>query len=281
MVHCENGPICELLRSRAIAQGQRAPIYHAATRPPRQEAEAVSRIIDIAVLAESPVYVVHVSCASALSRIQAARSHGDAVYGETCPQYLFLDRVALTGIHSERLVCAPPLRTQRDRDALWDGLTRGHIDVVATDHCPFSAADKAGHADFTTIPGGLPSIEARLGLVYDSLARYGMSLRRWSQVCSANPADIFGLSLKGRIAEGFDADLVVFDPEHVLSLEAGETLHENVDWSPYAGMQIRGWARDVISRGDIIVRRGKFVGQVGRGKFVPRARLKQIREPAC
>ncbi len=271
IVHCENGPICEALRARALARGERTPIYHAATRPPRQEAEAVSRIIDIAALAESPVYIVHVSCEAALSRIQAARARGDRVYCETCPQYLFLDRAALAGPDGERLICAPPLRAERDRDALWDGLTRGPIDVLATDHCPFLAAEKAGHPDFTTVPGGLPSIEVRLGLLHDALAYHGMSLERWSQVCSTNPADIFGLGRKGRVAVGLDADLVVFDPKQLLSIEAGETLHENVDWTPYAGMRVRGWARDVISGGEVIVRSGEFVGRMGHGAFVPRS----------
>jgi dihydropyrimidinase len=277
LVHCENGPICALLRSRALARGETSPICHAATRPPRQEAEAVSRIIDIAALAGSPVYIVHVSCEAALARIQTARAHGDAVLSETCPQYLFLDQSALSGTNGERLICAPPLRTWSDREALWDGLTKGDIDVLATDHCPFVAAEKAGHPDFTTVPGGLPSIEARLALSHSARARRGlnkrsgMSLERWSQVCSTNAADIFGLSGKGRVAVGFDADIVVFDPEQEVVLEAGKTLHENVDWTPYAGTRLRGWTRDVVSRGRIIVREGEFVGRVGEGGFVSRA----------
>jgi dihydropyrimidinase len=286
IVHCENGPICELLRSRAVAQGRTLPIHHAATRPPRQEAEAVSRIIDIATLAGSPVYVVHVSCEEALSRIQAARSRGDAVYCETCPQYLFLDQSALGGADGERLICAPPLRTQTDQDALWEGLTAGHIDVVAADHCPFLAAEKAGHTSFATVPGGLPSVEARLALLHNattkgSLAGDSNGLRRWSEVCCTNPGTIFGLRRKGRIAVGCDADVVVFDPGLELRIAAGETLHENVDWTPYAGMRVSGWTRDVFSRGEMIVRRGAFVGQVGHGQFVARARHADRREATC
>jgi dihydropyrimidinase len=277
IVHCENGPLCEHLRSQALSRGETSPIYHAATRPPRQEAEAVSRIIDIAALAGSPVYVVHVSCEAALARIRAARGGGDAVYAETCPQYLFLDRSALGGPHGERLICAPPLRDRGDRDALWEGLMASQLDVLATDHCPFLAAEKAGHPDFTTVPGGLPSIEVRLGLMHHALvetspAHNGISLERWSDVCSTNAADIFGFSRKGRIAVGLDADLVVFDPAQEITIEAGETLHEKVDWSPYAGMQLQGWTRDVVSRGEIIVREGDFVGRTGRGRFVPRGR---------
>jgi dihydropyrimidinase len=254
-------------------------MFHAATRPPRQEAEAVSRIIDIAALAESPVYVVHVSCRSALERIQCARSRGDEVFSETCPQYLLLDRSALGGVHGERLICAPPLRSRQDRDALWDALSQGSVDVLATDHCPFWAADKAGHPDFTTVPGGLPSIEARLGLSHLALAENGMSVERWSHVCATNAADIFGLYTKGRIAVGLDADVVVFDPQQAVVLEAGATLHERVDWTPYAGTRVRGWTRDVLSRGRIIVRDGEYVGQVGQGSFVPRVLTRRPQPP--
>jgi dihydropyrimidinase len=279
-VHCENGPICELLRSRAVAQGETSPLSHAATRPPRQEAEAVSRAIDVAALAGSPVYIAHVSCRSALTRIRAARSRGEAVYGETCPQYLLLDQAVLAEPGGERMICAPPLRVQTDREALWEGLMAGLIDVLATDHCPFTAAEKAGHADFTTIPGGLPSVEARIGLAHDIARRSGTSLDRWAQICSASPARIFGLRQKGQIAIGLDADLIVFDPEMELRIEAGKTLHEKVDWTPYAGMQIRGWTRDVVSRGAVIVRQGEFTGRLGHGRFVRRAVSVNGGEPA-
>ncbi|MEE8391281.1 MAG: amidohydrolase family protein, partial [Anaerolineae bacterium] len=140
IVHCENGPLCDELRAQAVAQGNVSPIYHALTRPPRQEAEAVSRVIDIAALAESPVYIVHVSCEESMLRIQAARARGEEVYGETCPQYLLLDGLALNRPGGERLICAPPLRTEKDNEAMWGGLAFEDLDVLATDHCPFTRA---------------------------------------------------------------------------------------------------------------------------------------------
>ena len=271
IVHCENGPLCEALRAQAVADGQVTPIYHAMTRPPRQEAEAVSRAIDVAALAGSPIYVVHVSCLEALERVEAARARGEPVTAETCPHYLLLDVEALTHPHGERLICAPPLRTAADREALWSSLLAGGLDALATDHCPFTAAEKAGHADFTTVPGGLPSIEARLSLAYHFGRRQGMSLEEWVAICSTNPARIFGLERKGAVAPGFDADLVVFDPQRQVILQAGETLHEQADWSPYAGLELDGWPRDVLSRGRVVVRDGEFVGQPGWGQFVRRA----------
>jgi dihydropyrimidinase len=146
------------------------------------------------------------------------------------------------------------------------------LDVLATDHCPFTGTEKSGHADFTTIPGGLPSIEARLSLAHHFGCRHGMTLERWIEICCANPARIFGLRRKGRIAPGFDADLVIFDPERWVTIQAGKTLHERVDWSPYEGLRVQGWPRDVLSRGRVIVRNGEFVGQVGWGHFIRRER---------
>ena len=273
IVHCENGPICEILRAQAVAQGNTTPIYHALTRPPRQEAEAVSRAIDVAALAGSPLYVVHVSCAEAAARIAAARARGEPVYGETCPQYLALTADALDGPHGERFVCAPPLRSEADQSVLWHALARGDLGTLATDHCPFTADEKAGHVDFTTIPGGLPSIEARLSLAYTLGVRAGrLTPERWVEVCCTNPARIFGLRRKGQIAPGFDADLVIFDPERRVTIQAGKTLHEQVDWSPYEGMAVQGWPRHVLSRGRVVVRDGEFTGEPGWGRFVSRGR---------
>ncbi|MBN1178502.1 MAG: dihydropyrimidinase [Anaerolineae bacterium] len=270
IVHCENGPLCDALRADALSHGETSPIHHAFTRPPRQEAEAVGRAIDVAALAGAPLYVVHISCAEALARVQDARAGGEDVYGETCPQYLFLNAQLLDQPGGERLICAPPLREPEDNEALWEGLSGGDVDVLSTDHCPFTAAEKAGHAAFTTIPGGVPSIEARLSLAHTFGQPRGMSLPRWVEVCCSNPARIFGLERKGRVIPGFDADLVVFDPERWVRIEAGQTLHERVDWSPYEGLHVQGWPRDVFSRGRAVVRDGAFVGQAGWGQFVAR-----------
>ncbi len=272
IMHCENGPVCEILRAQAVAQGDISTIHHAITRPPRQEAEAVSHAIDFAALVESPLYVVHVSCEESMLRIQAARVRGENIYGETCPQYLLLNVMALDAPGGERLICAPPLRTEEDNEALWGGLAFEDLDVLATDHCPFTVAEKSGHANFTAIPGGLPSIEARLSLAYHFGRRHWMTLERWVEVCCTNPARIFGLHRKGHIAPGFDADLVIFDPERWVMIQAGKTLHERVDWSPYEGLYVQGWPRDVLSRGRVIVRDGEFVGESGWGQFVHRER---------
>jgi dihydropyrimidinase len=272
IVHSENGPLCDQLRAEAQAAGHTSPRYHALTRPVRQEAEAVNRVIDIAALALSSLYVVHVSCAPAVARVTSARMQGEPVYGETCPHYLALTAEALDGPHGERLICSPPLRSHGDQSALWAALAGGGLDVLATDHCPFTSDEKAGHADFTTIPGGLPSIEARLSLAYTQGVRTGLlPLERWVEVCCTAPARIFGLARKGHIVPGFDADLVVFDPQAQVTLSV-DGLHEQVDWTPYEGIKLEGWPRHVLSRGRVIVRDGDFVGQPGWGRFTFRER---------
>lgn len=272
IVHSENGPLCEHLRAQAVAAGRTAPRYHALTRPPRQEAEAVSRVIDLAALAESRVYIVHVSCAEAAARLATARMQGAPVFGETCPQYLVLTADALDGPGGERFICAPPLRRHADQAALWAALSGGVLDTLATDHCPFTATEKAGHASFTTIPGGLPSIEARLSLAYTRGVRAGhLTPERWVEVCCTAPARLFGLPRKGRLAPGCDADLVVFDPQAEVTLSP-DALHEDVSWTPYDGIKLWGWPRHVLSRGKVVARDGAFVGQPGWGRFIPHSR---------
>ncbi len=272
IVHSENGPLCEKLRAEAVAADNTAPLYHARTRPPRQEAEATNRVMDIAALAGSEVYIVHVSCAEVAARIAAARARGERVYGETCPHYLALTADKLASEHGERFICAPPLRAAADHAALWGRLARYELDTLATDHCPFTASDKAGHDNFTTIPGGIPSIEIRLSLAHTLGVRAGhISLERWVEICSTAAARLFGFKNKGHLAPGFDADVVIFDPHKRMTVTAN-VLHENVDWTPYEGLELTGLPRHVLSRGRVVVQDGDFIGEEGWGRFVPRER---------
>jgi dihydropyrimidinase len=237
------------------------------------EGEAAGRVIDLATLVGTPLYVFHVSCSQVVARIAAARRQNLPVYGETCPQYLFLTDALYDrpGVEGALPVCSPPLRSESDQSDLWEALAHNQLQVVSTDHCPFTRTDKAeGLGDFSAIPGGVPSIEARFPLIYASGVKTGrFSASRWVDMCCTTPARLFGLTQKGVIAPGYDADLVIFDPEAQVTLSTA-TLHENVDWTPYDGLSVTGWPAVTISRGEIIAENGSFLGKAGRGQFLAR-----------
>jgi dihydropyrimidinase len=275
LVHAENGGVIDVLVKRALARGDTAPRFHALTRPPSTEAEATGRAIALAEIAGAPLYVVHLSSAAALAHVTAARDRGLPVHAETCPQYLFLSLADYDrpGFDGAMYVMSPPLREAADQEALWRGLAAGDLQVVATDHCPFTLADKArGMGDFSRIPNGAAGVETRMMLLWDGGVRAGrLDATRFVELTSTGPARIFGLwPRKGTIAVGSDADLVVWDPERETRLSV-ETLHMRVDYSPYEGRLVRGRPVVVMSRGEVIVDRGEWRGRPGRGQFLKRA----------
>ena len=277
-VHCENGGAIEALRRRAVAAGRTSVVEHRATRPAVLEAEAVHRVGRLADVAGAPVYVVHLSSAPGLAEVRAARERGVAMQAETCPQYLHLDAGVLEGPDGEDFVCTPPLRDPWHREELWEGLARGWVQTVATDHCPFWTADRRrgtagrpeGYADFTEVPGGLPGVETRLTLVWQGVRAGRITVADWVRLCAETPARTFGLfPRKGCLRPGADADVVVWDPDRPQPLDAG-ALHMRVDHSPYAGRVVRGWPSLVLSRGRVVARDGGFCGEPGWGRYVAR-----------
>jgi len=267
MMHAENGGVIEVLEERALAAGHIEPMQHALTRPPLVEAEAAHRAITLAELAGAPVYVVHVSAEETADVIAGARSRGLPVYGETCPQYLFLTNAAYED-DGARFIMSPPLRDQRAQERLWRALLEGDLQAVATDHCPFTLADKRRHAEFTKVPGGAPGIETRMMLLFDARR---LPLERLVAVTATEPARIFGLyPRKGTIAPGSDADLVIWDPQRTHTISAA-THHMRVDYNPYEGRLVKGVPDTVLLRGRPIVERGAFAGAAGSGRFLRRA----------
>ena len=274
-MHAENGVVIDVLVKRALAAGKTAPKYHALTRPTRAEAEGVHRAIAIAEMANSPVYIVHLSCYDALKEVQAARDLGLPAYAETCPQYLFLDYsyYESEGFEGAKYVMTPPLRDKSNQEQLWKGLRGNDLQVISTDHCPFCFKEQKelGRDDFSRIPNGGPGVEHRMSLIYDGgVVQNRITVNRFVELTSTAAAKIFGLfPKKGTIAVGSDADIVVFDPNREQTISA-KTHHMRVDYSAYEGRKVRGVVETVLSRGTVVVESGTFKGKAGDGRFLRR-----------
>src|SRR5213083_808006 len=275
-MHAENGGAIDVIVQQALAEGKRAPKYHALTRPTTAEAEATSRAIALAEMAGAPVYIVHLSCNDALEKVREARDRGLPAYAETCPQYLYLslENYDRPGFEGAKYVFTPPLREKWNQEELWRGLAQDHLQVISTDHCPFCFKEQKelGSDDFTKIPNGGPGVETRLSLVYNGGVRTGkITLNRFVELVSTAPAKMFGLfPRKGAITVGSDADVVLFDPEAEATISAS-THHMRIDYSLYEGWRVRGVPRKVFSRGRLIVDGDTFLGRAGAGSFVRRS----------
>jgi dihydropyrimidinase len=275
-MHAENGSAIDVIVQQALAEGKKAPKYHALTRPTTAEAEATSRAIALAEMAGAPVYIVHLSCNDALEKVREARDRGLPVYAETCPQYLYLsiENFDVSGFEGAKYVFTPPLREKWHQEKLWNGLKQDHLQVVSTDHCPFCFKEQKelGRDDFTKIPNGGPGIEHRMSLIYSGgVAQGRFSVNRFVELVSTTPAKLFGLyPRKGTIAIGSDADLVIFDPARKHTISA-KTHHMRVDYSMFEGIEVTGMPDIVLSRGQVIVEGNKFTGRPGAGEFLKRS----------
>ena len=275
-MHAENGSAIDVIVQQALAEGKRAPKYHALTRPTTAEAEAVGRAIALAEMAGAPIYIVHLSCNDALEKIREARERGLPVYAETCPQYLYLslENMDAPGFEGAKYVFTPPLREKWNQEKLWNGLKHDHLQVVSTDHCPFCFKEQKemGRDDFTKIPNGGPGVEHRMSLIYSGGVATGrFNVNRFVELVSTTPAKLFGLyPRKGTIAVGSDADLVIFDPHRKHTISAA-THHMRVDYSMFEGIQVTGMPDVVLSRGRVVIESDKFLGRAGQGEFLRRA----------
>jgi dihydropyrimidinase len=274
-MHAENGGAIDVIVQQALAEGKRAPKYHALTRPTTAEAEATSRAIALAEMAGAPVYIVHLSCNEALEKVREARDRGLPAYAETCPQYLYLslENMDAPGFEGAKYVFTPPLREKWHQEKLWQGLKQDTLQVVSTDHCPFCFKEQKelGKDDFTKIPNGGPGIEHRLSLIYTGgVHGKRFSANRFVELVSTAPAKLFGLfPRKGTVAVGSDADLVIFNPVEQQTISS-RTHHMRVDYSMFEGIQVTGVPRTVLSRGRTIIDGGKFTGRPGSGQFLRR-----------
>lgn len=279
-MHAENGIVINEIIKRFKAQGRLAPKYHALTRPTIAEAEGVHRAIALAEMAETPVYIVHLSCSDALNQVRQARDRGIPAFAETCPQYLFLSIDDYgDGWDGAKYVMTPPLREKHNHADLWKGLKMDDLQVISTDHCPFCMKEQKelGKDDFSLIPNGAPGVEYRMELIYNGgVLENNISLNRFVELTSTAAAKMFGMfPKKGTIAVGSDADIVIFDTEkeHVLSLE---NQHMNVDYCTYEGKKIKGKVETVLSRGRVVIENGECLVEKGSGQFVKRSECVKI-----
>src|SRR5437899_6171932 len=282
-MHAENGNAIDVIVQQALAEGKKAPKYHALTRPTTAEAEATARAIALAEMAGAPIYIVNLSCNDALEKVREARDRGLPVYAETCPQYLYLsiENFDVPDFEGAKYVFTPPLREKWHQEELWQGLAKDTLQVVSTDHCPFCFKEQKelGRDDFTKIPNGGPGIEHRMSLIYSGgVAQGRFSVNRFVELVSTTPAKLFGLyPRKGTIAVGSDADLVIFDPHRKHTISA-KTHHMRVDYSMFEGIQVTGMPDTVLSRGRVVVDGDKFLGRAGQGEFLKRATYAQIND---
>ncbi|CAM3386622.1 dihydropyrimidinase [Marinicrinis lubricantis] len=275
MVHAENGDVIEYLTNEALAAGNTDPIYHALTRPAELEGEATGRAAYLTALADSQLYVVHVTCAEAVKQIAAARQKGYRVFGETCPQYLLLDQSYLEkpDFEGAKYVWSPPLREKWNQEELWNALKSGQLQTIGSDQCSFDfkGQKELGRGDFSKIPNGGPIIEDRFSLLYsEGVCKGRITLNQFVDMISTQSAKLFGLfPKKGTIAVGCDADIVLFDPKVERTISA-KTHHMAADYNPFEGMKVTGEPVSVLSRGNFVVKDKQFVGSSGSGQFIKR-----------
>lgn len=275
MVHAENGDVVDYLINQALAEGKTEPIYHALTRPPEVEGEATGRAATLTGLANSQLYVVHVTCAEAVEKITEARNNGIDIWGETCPQYLMLDQSMLEkpDFEGAKYVWSPPLREKWNQDVLWNALKNGNLQTLGSDQCSFDFKGQKdlGREDFSKIPNGGPMIEDRVSILFSEGVKKGrISLNQFVDISSTRSAKLFGLYPgKGTIAVGSDADLVIFDP-NIKRTISSETHHMAVDYNAFEGMEVTGEPVSVLVRGEFVIREKQFVGNAGSGQYLKR-----------
>lgn len=293
MLHAENGDVIEILIAEALAAGHTSTEWHAYTRPAWGAVEATFRGAALAAQANAPLYIVHMNAGGEVDLLQYARAHGLSVMGETCPQYLFFTEENLRRSDGSKWICSPPLRTKIDNERLWQGLSDGTLQVIATDHCPFFydgsqpivyegepvaiPGKELGAANFTKIPNGLPAVGDRLPILWTYGVRAGrLTPNQFVALTSANPAKIFGLyPQKGCLQPGSDADLVIWDPEKKVNYGVSYA-HHRTDYNLFEGWPLTGFPERVFLRGQLLVDQGNWLGAAGTGRFIQRQAKAQL-----
>lgn len=271
-VHAENPDLIDLRTARYLKEGKTSPWYHYMSRPEFVEAEADKRVVHWATHLGTPVYLVHMADREGLEACIEAKTKGYEVLVETCPQYLEFTCDVYKREDGRNFVCSPPMKGEESRDALWKALRAGFIDTVATDHCPFMSYEKDwGKDDFTKIPNGCAGVENLYPYMLDAANAGKISFERAVELCSANPAKIFGCEGKGGIAVGKDADIVIYDREKDVTVSV-DNMHSDYDHTIWEGKRFHGYPVQTYLRGRLAYDNGKFVGTPGSGRYIKRKR---------
>jgi dihydropyrimidinase len=270
-VHAENPDLIDRRIEKFLAEGKTSAWYHYESRPEFVEAEADKRAIHWAKAFDAPLYIVHLANKDGLDEVTRARDEGYEIYAETCPHYLYFTSDVYKREDGRNFVCSPPIKGKESQDALWEGIKRGDIATVATDHCPFQSYEKDwGKDNFTKIPNGCMGVENLYPYMLSEANKGRISFNKAVEVCSYNVAKIFGCAPeKGTIAPGSDADIVIYDPNKNFTITQ-EKMHSDVDHTIWEGVELKGYPVMTFSRGKLVFKDGEFLGKPGWGKFVKR-----------
>ena len=273
-MNAENNELVNTLTGKYISEGKTDAWYHYMSRPEFVEGEADERAINLAKAANAPLYIVHLANKQGVEAVTKAKDEGYEIYAETCPQYLEFTSGVYKRADGRNFVCSPPMKGQESQDAIWEAIKRGDIDTIATDHCPFQQSEKDwGLNDFRKIPNGCAGIENMYPYMLGKANDGVISFEKAVELCSTNPAKIFGCTDKGEIAPGKDADIVIYDPAKEFTIHQ-ENMHSDCDHTIWEGVKVHGYPVQTYSRGRLVFDNGEFVGERGWGRFVKCAKHK-------
>ena len=246
------------------------------------EGEADVRAVNLAKMANAPLYIVHLANEMGMKAVTEARLEGYPIFAETCPQYLHFTSEVYKRERGRDFVCSPPIKNKESQDALWKGIDNGNISTIATDHCPFLKSEKdwgitkkdGTPGDFTTIPNGCAGIETMYPYVLSQAVAGRISFCKAVELCATNPAKLFGLDdQKGALRPGLDADIVIYDPEKEFTI-TNDAMHGDTDHTIWEGVTLKGYPEATYSRGRLVYKDGEFLGKRGDGKLIKCNKLK-------